>query len=111
MGGNEPSNEIRLPDDLPNLHDNELSIKLSDDNKLKKVVLEKESVKEVEKLLFKKHNGYIFFKNLWIFRFFNSSCDEIKLDEFSELLKSKGYDVSSTDKIIDIIVNKKRGKN
>ncbi|WP_017413919.1 hypothetical protein [Clostridium tunisiense] len=106
MGGDKTSNEVILEDKLYDLVDNELNITLRDDNEFKNNVLNKELIERTEKLLFKTHDGFIIFKNLWLFRFFNYSCDQVEIDEFYKLLKAEGYDVSSTEKIIEIVVDK-----
>lgn len=105
LGGSEPAKEVDFPDNIPELPDNDLLIKLMNDDKLKADVLMSESLEDDKRLIFVKHDGFIFYKNLWFFRFFNRSSSEEELEEFSKLLKSEKYDLSSIDKVVEVITD------
>ncbi|MBU3110832.1 hypothetical protein [Clostridium lacusfryxellense] len=92
-------------DNLDNLDDN-LIIKLENDNELKEFVMENEDINDISKVMFRKHDGYIFLKNLWMFRFFNCSSGEEDLYRFITMLDSYKIDISTTSKIVEIIIDK-----
>lgn len=111
LGDSGPAKDVKLPDELPVLPDDDMIIKLMNDDKLKEKVLKNESIIDEERVFFVNHDGFIFYKNLWLFRFYNHNNSKENLEKFSELIKDQGYDLSSTDKIIEIITDGEKRKN
>lgn len=95
--------------DIDSHNDDELIInKLFNDKILAKRLKEdddyEEDILDNNRVQIKSHQGYLLLKNFWIFKFFNYKVDEKIILDFKKSLIYNGIDISSIDKIRELIM-------
>lgn len=110
LGGSSPSEENKVdlnPENNPN--DNNLLInKLLDDNNLKRSFTEdpnyEKDILNNKFVHIKSHNGYLFLRQFWYFRFFNYKVSGCTILEFKQALSNSNIDISTISKIRELIM-------
>ncbi|PKF90055.1 hypothetical protein CW306_00515 [Bacillus sp. BA3] len=103
--GDKPFEEDEEVNNTPPLNNNSqlVSISLSENSSLKKTINIEEGKEYPENVSYLNHDGNIFVRDYWRFRFFNSKAQKENLNAFKDKLKELGLDVSSNKKVLEII--------